>query len=360
MSEVKLATVSWVRNGAGAAEAYTLQEGAARSDEALELAESLFVLRHYSPYDREEELLAAVLDAVRTPTGTMQEVFHLHRSSAGETLLRFDVTGDVTLRPGVSKTHTNLPAEQSPPALDTSLRAYLEVLYLTPRLSITLRGVPVVHRSVAAGLYHPQDAAPYKPRSAGVTVCLKLGLAVEDDDEAAAGAGAGAGGGAGGRSSRRGAAARDAAEEEAEDGTNGVRLSHRSGVALYWQGRLIRYCEPLGMQRSNGVAGTGVCGVADVGDLLTPLPTKQAFEQDEHYQRLLKELGDRLNAYTNELVTTFDRPGPAAPAADGRSGRRAGGSARQVEAGQGVGGRPAAHAAVCRLLQASLHQRQRG
>jgi hypothetical protein len=300
VSEVKLATASWVRNGAGAAEAYTLQEGAARSDEALELAESLFVLRHYSPYDREEALLAAVLEAVRTPTGTMQEVYHLHTSAAGETLLRFDVTGDVTLRPGVSKTHTNLPAEASPPALDTSLRAYLEVLYLTPQLSITLRGQPVVHRSVAAGLYHTHDAAPYKPRGASVTVCMKLGLAVEDDDEPAAGAGAGGGRGAGGRSSRRGAAAQD----EAEFGAGGARLSRRSGVALYWQGRLIRYCEPLGMQRNNGVMGAGVCGVADVGDLLTPLPTKQAFEQDEHHQRLLKELGDRLNAYTNELVTT--------------------------------------------------------
>ena len=290
--EVKLATASWVRNGAGAAEAYTLQEGAARSDEALELAESLFVLRHYSPYDREEALLAAVLDAVRTPTGTMQEIFHLHASSAGDTLLRFDVPGDVQLRPGVSKTHTNLPAEQSPPALDTSLREYLSVLYLTPRLSITLRGQPVVHRSVAAGLYHQHDAPSYTPRGASVTVCMKLGLAVEEDDKAAAG------GGAGGRSSRRGAAAQDEM-----DGAGG-RLSRRSGVALYWQGRLIRYCEPLGMQRNNGVFGAGVCGVADVGDLLTPLPTKQAFEQDEHYQRLLKELGDRLNAYTNELVTT--------------------------------------------------------
>ena len=295
MSEVKLATASWVRNGAGAAEAYTLQEGAARSDEALELAESLFVLRHYSPYDREEALLAAVLEAVRTPTGTMQEVFHLHTSAAGDTLLRFDVLGDVTLRPGVSKTHTNLPAEASPPALDTSLRAYLEVLYLTPRLSITLRGVPVVHRSVAAGLYHTHDAPPYKPRGASVTVCMKLGLAVEDDDEPAAG------GAAGGRLSRRGAATQ---VDEADDGASGGRLSRRNGVALYWQGRLIRYCEPLGMQRSNGVMGAGVCGVADVGDLLTPLPTKQAFEQDEHHQRLLKELGDRLNAYTNELVTS--------------------------------------------------------
>ena len=257
VQEVKIASVSWLRGGGaehGAAGAYTLQQGAARSAERFELDESLFVLRHYSPYDDEAALLAAVLDAVRTPTGTMQELFHLHKAEGDETQLRFDVPDDVRLRPGVSKTHTNLPAEQEPPALDTSLRAYLEVLYLTPRLRITLRGTPVAHRSVAAALWHPVDAAPYSPRGMGVTVCMKLGVALEDGDD---------------------------------------RLARRGGVALYWQGRLIRYCEPLGMQRSHGMLGAGVCGVADVGELLTPAPTKQAFEQDEHYARLLKELGDR-------------------------------------------------------------------
>jgi hypothetical protein len=270
--EVKLATASWVRNGAGAAEAYTLQQGEARSEARLDLAESLFVLRRYTPYAGEGALLAAVLDAVRSPTGTLQEVYHLHATSDGAPLLRFDVPGDVVLRPGVSKTHTNLPAEQAPPALDTSLRAYLEVLYLQPRLRITLRGVPVAHRLLVAGLFQLQEAVPYAPRGMGVTVSLTLGVAVEDDDDGQADAGG--------------------------------RLSRRGGVALYWQGRLIRYCEPLGMQRSSGALGAGVCGVADVGGLLTPLPTKQAFEQDEHHMRLLKELGDRLNAYTNTLVTS--------------------------------------------------------
>jgi len=278
IDEVKIASVSWLRNGAGAAEAYTLLTGEARTNERFELDESLFVLRKYSPYGDEAALLAAVLDAVRSPTGTMQELFHLHTTGPdGETLLRFDVPGDVMLRPGASKTHTNQPAESSPPALDTSLRAYLEVLYLTPRLRITLRGVPVEHRCVASGLYHLEDAAPYAPRGTGISVIMKLGVAVETNCEEAAGPSS------------------DVAD---------ARLSRCAGVSLYWQGRLIRYCEPLGLQRgNNGLMGAGVCGVCDVGELLTPLPTKQAFELGGHHLRLLKELGDRLNSYTNRLLT---------------------------------------------------------
>jgi hypothetical protein len=282
--EVKIATVSWARSGAadlaGSPEAYTLQQGNERSDERLELSESLFVLRHFSPYDGEKALLAAVLEAVRTPTGTMQEVFHLHTTADGATLLRFDTPDDIVLREGVSRTHTNLPPEQGPPKLDTSAREYLSVLYRLPRMRITLRGSLVVHRSLAAGLWQPVNAQPYTPRGSNVTVRMRLGVAVEVD-EGAIGAGASS-------------AVVDAC----------ARLSRRSGVALYWQNRLIRYCEPLGMQRSHNELGAGVCGEADVEDLLTPVPHKQAFEHEEHYMRLLKELGERVNAYINNLVTT--------------------------------------------------------
>ncbi len=81
IKDVVLGTLTWRREGARC----ILEQGAPRSKLRAQVDESLFMLTKYSPYGSADELLQAALDAVRTPTGTAQEIFHLHKRN-GRTL----------------------------------------------------------------------------------------------------------------------------------------------------------------------------------------------------------------------------------------------------------------------------------
>ncbi len=152
------------------------------------------------------------------------------------------------------------------------------MLYLRPKMRMTLRGQPVHHKSPTAGLCYTMDMPPYTPRGSKAPVVMYLGLELEEEE----------------------AAAGPATGPLAPGAT--VKPSQRRGVAFYWDGRLIRWNELLGFQRGQGHQGAGVCGFVDMRDLLTPLPTKQLFEECDEKTRALKELGLRLTAFNDKLM----------------------------------------------------------
>ena len=74
------------------------------------------------------------------------------------------------------------------------------------------------------------------------------------------------------------------------------------GVHLYWHAALIEGYRRVGPQLSSD-RGLGVIGVFDVGDVLEPKNTKQAFPASSaRYQQLLAWLGERVSSYVFEQL----------------------------------------------------------
>ncbi|MCL7031996.1 hypothetical protein MKW94_029049, partial [Papaver nudicaule] len=144
--------------------------------------------------------------------------------------------------------------------LDYSLRAYLEVIFLNPRMKISIQGSVVKSRLVAKSLV---KTATVDGVIQGKPVQLILGHCHEEWE----------------------------------------RLN--SGIFLYWHGRLIEAYKRVGGMVQNSEKSRGVIGVADVTDVMRERGrdlvhnTKQAFEECKAYEELEKWLGNEFDSYCN-------------------------------------------------------------
>lgn len=162
----------------------------------------------------------------------------------------------VRLRPG--QTSNNVP-------LDYSLQSYLEVMFLNPRMKISVQGSSVKTRPLAKTL---NKTSVISGEIMGRTIQLTLGRSNVEWD----------------------------------------RMN--CGIFLYWHGRLIESYKRVGGQKHNADMGRGVIGVADITDLIDDedgnswvLNSKQGFQDCEMYAKLEEWLGRKADEYWD---TNFD------------------------------------------------------
>ncbi|XP_020692023.2 MORC family CW-type zinc finger protein 3 isoform X1 [Dendrobium catenatum] len=152
--------------------------------------------------------------------------------------------------------------------LDYSLQAYLEVLFLNPRMKIFVQGSLVKS--------HPLE------KSLSRTVTLN-GSILARPIQLVFG--------------------RSQVEWERMNG----------GVFLYWKGRLIEAYKRVGGMKHNADVGRGVIGVADVTDIMQNgngqtwvLNNKQGFPDCEAYAKLEDWLGSKADEYWDENYDNLD------------------------------------------------------
>ncbi|KAG6550178.1 hypothetical protein Mapa_008136 [Marchantia paleacea] len=163
---------------------------------------------------------------------------------------------DITIRSKRVRARPSQTSKEIP--LDYSLRSYLEVLFLDPRMIIRIQGSKVKTTRLAQSLNKT-----YRRRG---NVCGKL--------------------------------------IELTLGRSSVEYNRGNcGIFLYWHGRLIEAYKRVGGMVHSADVGRGVIGVIDVTTLMEDdhgtkvLNTKQSFEDCEEYAMLEKWLGDIFNDY---------------------------------------------------------------
>ncbi|OVA00681.1 zinc finger protein [Macleaya cordata] len=150
--------------------------------------------------------------------------------------------------------------------LDYSLRSYLEVIYLDPRMKIFVQGSLVKSRPLAKSL---NKTTVINGEIMGRHVQLILGRCQQEWEQL------------------------------------------NCGIFLYWHGRLIEAYKRVGSMVHNADIGRGVIGVIDVTDLLRygddvwVHNTKQAFLDCEAYVKLEEWLGHKSDEYWDEHFDTL-------------------------------------------------------
>ncbi|XP_060771120.1 MORC family CW-type zinc finger protein 3 [Neoarius graeffei] len=142
------------------------------------------------------------------------------------------------------------------PEMDYSLRAYLSILYLKPRIQIILRQKKVQTKLVAKSLSMIENDV-YKPQFINERVKITFGFNHKNKDH--------------------------------------------YGIMMYHNNRLIKSYEKVGCQiKSSGLrSGVGVIGVIEC-NFLKPAHNKQDFEYTKEYRLTLAALGIKLNDYWRE------------------------------------------------------------
>ncbi|KAM9495103.1 uncharacterized protein Hap1MRO34_015402 isoform 2-T2 [Clarias gariepinus] len=142
------------------------------------------------------------------------------------------------------------------PEMDYSLRAYLSILYLKPRIQIILRQKKVQTKLVAKSLSMIENDV-YKPQFTNERVKITFGFNHKNKDHC--------------------------------------------GIMMYHNNRLIKSYEKVGCQiKSSGLrTGVGVIGVIEC-NFLKPAHNKQDFEYTKEYRLTLAALGIKLNDYWRE------------------------------------------------------------
>ncbi|KAL6603820.1 hypothetical protein ACP70R_044181 [Stipagrostis hirtigluma subsp. patula] len=149
--------------------------------------------------------------------------------------------------------------------LDYSLQSYLEVMFLNPRMKITVQGSLVNSRPLAKTL---NKTSVISGEIMGRPIQLTLGMSKVEWD----------------------------------------RMN--CGIFLYWRGRLIEMSyKRVGGQKHSADMGRGLIGVADITDLdygdghALVLNNKQGFRDCEMYVKLVEWLGRKVDEYWS---TRFD------------------------------------------------------
>lgn len=138
---------------------------------------------------------------------------------------------------------------------DYSLRAYMEILYLRPRVTFTLRGKVVVPRDPIEAMAREYYVFPeYRPRGADAGIIIHCGY-------------------------------------PADDGTK------KCGFHIYNKNRLIRLYQRFGSQLQVNTMMKDMIGVIEA-DSLEPTHNKQAFkEADVSYQKFKRHVVQCMNDY---------------------------------------------------------------
>ncbi|XP_037493344.1 MORC family CW-type zinc finger protein 3 isoform X2 [Jatropha curcas] len=180
--------------------------------------------------------------------------------------------GDIFIR---SKRVRSRPGQMSQKVpLDYSLRCYLEVIFLVPRMKIYVQGSPVKCRPLGKSL---NKTCEVTGNIIGKGVNLTLGRC----------------------------------QLEWEQGN--------CGMFLYWHGRLIEAYKRVGGMIHNGDVGRGMIGVIDVTDLMDNgngrvwvHSNKQGFQDCEAYAQLEEWLGKKADEYwdkNHDPVQLFQKKG---------------------------------------------------
>lgn len=225
---------------------------------------NLKVVKEFSPFDK--YLIGAKAGLFReNRTGTQIFIWNLDEWGS-QYCLEWDRgltggssfhKGDILIR---SRRLRSRPGQISKTVfLDYSLRSYLEVIFLVPRIRIYLQGSLVKSRPLAKYLNQTSEATG---NIMGKRVHLTLGRSQLEFEQA------------------------------------------NCGIFLYWHGRLIEAYKRVGGMIHNGDWGRGVIGVIDVTDLMNEgngrvgvHNAKQSFLDCEPYARLEAWLGAKADEY---------------------------------------------------------------
>nr|KAI8758112.1 MORC family CW-type zinc finger protein 3-like [Biomphalaria glabrata] len=221
---------------------------------------NLNAILQYSVFKYEEELKAELSALEGSKTGTKIIISNLKRLQDGTYELDFssDPT-DIRCPEAHEIDLTSVyhrPVQHNASEYKSSLREYCSILFLRPRMKITIRGVRVKSKLVSKSLSNT-EIDMYKPTWLSRPVKIIFGFTCET--------------------------------EKSED----------YGMMLYHRNRLIKAYEKVGYQKQPNELGIGVVGVAQV-DFLQPIHNKQDFNKDEKFNSVMAAFALKLNEYWNE------------------------------------------------------------
>nr|XP_055034683.1 MORC family CW-type zinc finger protein 3 [Misgurnus anguillicaudatus] len=226
---------------------------------------SLKAILKYSLFKTVSEL-EEQLDSIQGKKGTKIIIWNIRRNKDEKPEFDFDTDAEDIRLPEIQPETTqekwrrdyyrHRRENHSTPEIEFSLRAYLSILYLKPRIQIILRQKKVQTKLVAKSLSMIENDV-YKPQFINERVKITFGF-------------------------------------------NRKNKEHY-GIMMYHKNRLIKAYEKVGCQiKSSGQrSGVGVIGVIEC-NFLKPAHNKQDFEYTKEYRLTLAALGLKLNDYWRE------------------------------------------------------------
>ncbi|XP_072524819.1 MORC family CW-type zinc finger protein 3 isoform X2 [Salminus brasiliensis] len=207
------------------------------------------------------------LDSIPGKKGTKILIWNIRRNKDGKPEFDFDADKEDIRLPEIrSEEMEGVKSKRSyfgprrtdhiVPEMDYSLRAYLSILYLKPRIQIILRQRKVQTKLVSKSLSMIENDV-YKPQFINERVKITFGFNRKNKDH--------------------------------------------YGIMMYHNNRLIKSYEKVGCQiKSSGQrSGVGVIGVIEC-NFLKPAHNKQDFEYTKEYRLTIAALGIKLNDYWRE------------------------------------------------------------
>ncbi|XP_056092987.1 MORC family CW-type zinc finger protein 4 [Rhinichthys klamathensis goyatoka] len=225
---------------------------------------SLRAILKYSLFQSESELQEQ-LDSIQGKKGTKILIWNIRRNKDGNPEFDFDTDVEDIRLPEIRteemqgkwrRDYRQRRDSDNAPEMEFSLRAYLSILYLKPRIQIILRQKKVQTKLVAKSLSMIENDV-YKPQFINERVKITFGFNLKNKEH--------------------------------------------FGIMMYHKNRLIKAHEKVGCQiKSSGQrSGVGVIGVIEC-NFLKPAHNKQDFEYTKEYRLTLSALGLKLNDYWRE------------------------------------------------------------
>ncbi|XP_052431045.1 MORC family CW-type zinc finger protein 4 isoform X2 [Carassius gibelio] len=226
---------------------------------------SLRAILKYSLFQSVSELQEQ-LDSIQGKKGTKILIWNIRRNKDGKPEFDFDTDAEDIRLPEIRSEETqgkwrrdyykHRRDSNSVPEMEFSLRAYLSILYLKPRIQIILRQKKVQTKLIAKSLSMIENDV-YKPQFINERVKITFGFNLKNKEH--------------------------------------------YGIMMYHKNRLIKAHEKVGCQiKSSGQrSGVGVIGVIEC-NFLKPAHNKQDFEYTKEYRLTLAALGLKLNDYWRE------------------------------------------------------------
>ncbi|XP_063070033.1 MORC family CW-type zinc finger protein 3a [Engraulis encrasicolus] len=211
--------------------------------------------------DLQSELRAITSTSSMTTTGTRIIIWNLRQTSSGHSEFDFhNDRYDIRIPPYVLETNKEVYKKpertmDDPPQSDYSLRAYLSVLYLNPRMQIIIRGQKVKTQLISKSLaYIRKDN--YRPMFLPTGIRITFGY--------------------------------------------NTKSKEHYGIMMYHKNRLIKAYERVGCQLKANKKGVGVIGVIEC-NFLKPTHNKQDFDYTDEYRRTLSGVAGKLEHYWKEI-----------------------------------------------------------
>ncbi|KAK7922406.1 hypothetical protein WMY93_009308 [Mugilogobius chulae] len=217
-----------------------------------------------------QEQIQAHFDSIPSNKGTKILIWNLRRAKDGNPEIDFgtDPTDFRLPEININELKTSLKNRELPNPeqnMHYSLKDYLSILYLRPRIHIILRGKEIPAKLVSQQLTQVEYDV-YKPHFTKDKVKLTFGINEKNREN--------------------------------------------YGIMMYHKNRLIKAYEKVGCQlkTSGQRAGIGVIGIIEC-DFLKPAHNKQDFEYTKEYRLTLGALGMKLNDYWKEVTERKSRHG---------------------------------------------------